>query len=202
MSALLLSATACTSGGGDEEVDHGGVVHDMSADEVCRGTLAGGADSLEARSGETEFGEIDTAPSYDPRDYADVLMENDVITTNLCVIYTPSTSPRSFASITFSWVERVPTPGARPDATYYDITPYGSASDQNATMGVPCPVGAAPDDAFLQGELAVQTPGSGSDHDDMIAILNSAAHAVVEALGCTEESGLTPEPPARWEAPA
>ncbi|RKN05071.1 hypothetical protein [Streptomyces radicis] len=200
MSALLLSATACTSGGGEQGSDED--EYNMTADEVCQGTLAGSADSLEARARSEEFGEIDMAPSYTPADYADVLMENNVTPTNLCVIYAPVRDRGEFASIKFSWFDLVPTPGEDRRLTYYDVDAYASTSDQYAAMFVNCPVGAAPPDELLWAELAVQTPGSGSDHDDMIAILNSATYTVVDALGCTEESGLTPEPPARWEAPA
>ncbi|RBM23361.1 hypothetical protein [Streptomyces sp. PT12] len=127
-----------------------------------------------------------------------MLMENNVTTTNFCVIYTP-VSDWEFASIKFRWFHLAPTPGEERRLSYYDVDAYASTSDQYASMFVNCPVGAAPPDEFLWAELAVQTPGTGSDHDDMIAILNSAAYAVVDALDCTEESGLTPEPPARWE---
>ncbi|RBM16503.1 hypothetical protein DEH69_16685 [Streptomyces sp. PT12] len=191
--ALLVSVPGCTTGGDD------GFAYDMTADEVCQGTLAGSPDSLEARARGEEFGEIDMAPSYTPTDYADVLMENNVITTDFCVIYTPGAYPMDFATIEFAWSSMVPTPGHERRLSYYDVDAYASTSDQYASMYVNCPVGAAPPDELLWAELAVQTPGSGSDHDDMIAILNSAAYAVVDALDCTEESGLTPEPPARWE---
>ncbi|RKN05072.1 hypothetical protein [Streptomyces radicis] len=200
MSALLLSATACTSGGGEQGSDED--EYNMTADEVCQGTLAGSADSLEARARSEEFGEIEQSPSYTPADYADVLMENETVSTDFCVIFAPVVPDSRFANIVFSWSALVPEPGARPEQTYYDISPLASAGDHNARILLTCPVGAAPEDELLQAELTMYDSGSGSDHDDMIAILNSAAYAVVEALGCTEESGLTPEPPARWEAPA
>ncbi|RBM16504.1 hypothetical protein DEH69_16690 [Streptomyces sp. PT12] len=139
------------------------------------------------------------APSYTPADYAEVLMENDVVSTNFCVIFAPIVPDSRFASIEFSWSALVPTPGARPELTHYDISPFASAGDRNATIFLTCPVGAAPEDELLQAELTMYDSGTGSDHDDMIAILNSAAYAVVDALNCTEQSGLTPEPPARWE---
>ncbi|RBM16502.1 hypothetical protein [Streptomyces sp. PT12] len=67
MSALLVAASACAFGGDKE--DFGGRDHNMTAEEVCQGTLAGSADSLEARSRSEEFGEIESAPSYTPADY-------------------------------------------------------------------------------------------------------------------------------------
>ncbi|RBM20507.1 hypothetical protein, partial [Streptomyces sp. PT12] len=59
--ALLVSVPGCTTGGDGGEKSDDGFVYDMTADEVCQGTLAGSADSLEARARGEEFGEIDMA---------------------------------------------------------------------------------------------------------------------------------------------